>query len=350
MFGLSLVLVSKGGRSISPLIEVLGASASTQSTPAPATFQQILHNYRSSRADDAVSELAAWPVDQLVVAARAATPKLSSPDRMAAAILQAEVVKTLLVVHRVNESRVIVVSAQHLLDDVGRAPFGEKLGDEPRRSWYYAMASSVTAYGRLADASSLVNIGLKEFHDDPLLVLAGGTISEHHVYGRFDVLSADSSGRTEALMQWEAKAITDYKRAIALRPDLAIAKLRLGHMYLELGREREASPWLESVAAGAATDNQLYLAHLLLGRIAANAHQLQTADAEYQKALSIGAGYQAACIALSQIEEMLGHHEQAAERAEDCLRISGHDDPWRYFRAKDDPDALPHLRAEARER
>jgi hypothetical protein len=36
--------------------------------------------------------------------------------------------------------------------------------------------------------------------------------------------------------------------------------------------------------------------------------------------------------------------------AQECLLLSEHDDPWPYYDAMGDPDALPHLRAEARGR
>jgi len=98
---------------------------------------------------------------------------------------------------------------------------------------------------------------------------------------------------------------------------------------------------------GASTDDQQYVAHLLLGRVAARAHDLEVADAEYRKAYGIGAGYQAACIALSRNEEVLDHPERAADLARDCLLLANHDDPWPYYDAMGDPDALPHLRAEA---
>jgi len=32
-----------------------------------ATFQQVLHSYRAGRATEAIRELAAWPVDRLLV-------------------------------------------------------------------------------------------------------------------------------------------------------------------------------------------------------------------------------------------------------------------------------------------
>ena len=65
-----------------------------------------------------------------------------------------------------------------------------------------------------------------------------------------------------------------------------------------------------------------------------------------KQAYTIGK-YQAACIALSQLDEVLDQHEQPAEMADNCLRESERDDPWRCWRTKADPDALPHLRAEA---
>jgi tetratricopeptide (TPR) repeat protein len=265
---------------------------------------------------------------------------------MAAAILEAEVTRALPAVHRPKDSLVVIRGAQTLLHAVARAPFGETLGDEPKRSWYYAVTSTLVGSYLTTEALALVEIGLKEFRNDPLLITARGTISER----RWDVISfgnGHSRARTEALMDWQAKAIDDYKRALQLRPDLMIAKLRLGQLHVEAGHEREAGPWLQAVATGAATDNEQYFAHLLLGRIAAKGHRLEAAGAEYHKAYTIGR-YQAACIALSQLEEVLDQQQQPAEMADDCLQESERDDPWLYWRTKADPDALPHLRAEAR--
>src|SRR5262249_46608559 len=135
-----------------------GGSVSTQNSREPGAFQQALRNYRTGRAQDAINQLAAWPVDRLAAPAKASAPNLSSSDRIAAAILQAEVAGALLDAHRVkyglasrlspNDGRrviEVVNSGLALFYDAGRAPFGEQLGDEPRRSWYYAVASSLVA-------------------------------------------------------------------------------------------------------------------------------------------------------------------------------------------------------------
>jgi hypothetical protein len=45
--------------------DVIASSGSPQKLPDPATFQRILHDYRTGRAQDAINELAAWPVDRL---------------------------------------------------------------------------------------------------------------------------------------------------------------------------------------------------------------------------------------------------------------------------------------------
>ena len=329
-------------------------SVSTQNSRQPAAFEQALRNYRTGRAQDAINQLAAWPVDRLTAAAKASAPTLSSSDRMAAAILQAEVAGALLDAHRVqyglasrlsaNDRRKateVVNSGLALFYDAGRAPFGEHLGDEPRRWWYYAVASSFVASILLPEASQVIDIGLKEFHDDPLLLTARGTVA-----GRFHHASKAAMMRLPSAKS----AMAEYKRALVLAPGLTIAKLRLGQLYVDLGARREARDWLQSVATGASTDDQRYVAHLLLGRVAARAQDLEVADAEYRKAYSIGAGYQAACIALSRNEDVLDHPERAADLARDCLLLANHDDPWPYYDAMGDPDALPHLRAEARGR
>jgi tetratricopeptide (TPR) repeat protein len=208
------------------------------------------------------------------------------------------------------------------------------------------MTSALVGAYRTREASLLVGTALEEFQDDPLLITARGAISER----RWDVITlgdGQSMRRTVSLMAFQAKAIADYKRALQLRPNLTVAKLRLGQLYVEAGRERDAAAWLQAVARGAASDNELYLAHLLLGRIAAKDHSLDAADAEYRRAYAVGR-FQAACIAISQIEEMLNPLQPSVATAEECLQESERDDPWLSWRTKSDPDALPHLRAEAR--
>jgi len=272
-----------------------GRSVPTQNSREPAVFQQAVRNYRTGRAQDVINQLAAWPVDRLTAAARASAPTLSPSDRMAAAILQAEVAGALLDAHRVryglasrlspNDGRKVtevVNSGLALFYDAGRAPFGEQSGDEPRRWWYYGVASSLVASVLLPEATQVIDIGLKEFHDDPLLLTARGTVA-----GRFH------HGPKAAMMRLPSSksAMADYKRALMRAPGLTIAKLRLGQLYVDLGAGKDAGSWLQSVAAGASSDDQQYVAHLLLGRVAARAQDLEGAAAEYRKAYSIGPGY-----------------------------------------------------------
>ncbi len=350
--GLSVLTLSLVHFNQRALVSAASPRATASAPPAAhvadaAAFQQLLHTYRTGPAEDAIRELSTWPVDELATLTEASSPQLSSSDRMAAAILEAEAARALLAVHRQKDAFVVITCAQSLLHAAARAPFGENLGEDPKRSWYYAVASTLVGFYWTTEASALLEVGLKEFQNDPLLITARGTISER----RWDVISfgnGHSMARTEALMDWESRAMADYKHALQLRPDLMVAKLRMGQLRLDAGHERDAAPWLQAVATGPASDNEQYLAHLLLGRIAAKEHRLEAAGAEYHKAYTIGR-YQAACIAVSQLEETLDQSQQSAGMTDDCLQESERDDPWLYWRTKADPDALPHLRAEARE-
>lgn len=199
VLGLSLVHLNSGAPDVSPASAVTAATLSLQNTRDAAAFQQLVRSYRTGRAEDAVSALATWPVDQLAASAQTATATLSSSDRMAAAILEAEVARALLAVHRLKDAQAVIEGALTVLHDAGRAPFGDQLGEEPKRSWYYAVASTLVGSHQTTEASALLEIALKEFHDDPLLMVARGTISE----SRWDVTmlgNGHSIGRTEALM------------------------------------------------------------------------------------------------------------------------------------------------------
>ena len=101
VLGMSFAHLNLSARDVSFATGVrAAASLSTQGSPDAAAFQQILHNYRIGPAQEAISELAGWRVNRLAAAAKASTPNLSSSDRMAAAILQAEVARALLVIIR----------------------------------------------------------------------------------------------------------------------------------------------------------------------------------------------------------------------------------------------------------
>jgi hypothetical protein len=192
LLGISLLRLSERAPAIWPATAVSADSLSTRDSPDAATFQHILHNYRTGRAQEAINELAGWPVDRLAAAAKASTPNLSPSDRMAAADLQAEVAHALLVVQQPTGSAAgirqthavlqLINSALVLLHDAGRAPFGEQLGEYPRGSWYYAVAGVLLASSRLPEASSLVDIGLEEFANDPLLLTARGTIRARRAF------------------------------------------------------------------------------------------------------------------------------------------------------------------------
>lgn len=346
LFGLAGAHHTRGPRDTLRATDVAAPAVSAQSSPDPVMFQQILHNYRTGRSQQAAKDLASWSVGRLTATATAmaSASTLSPSDRMAAAILEAEVARAWLVLFRGEDALAVINSALALLHTAGPTPFGERLGEEPQRRWYYAVAGTLVRYYRLPWASSLVEIGLKEFRDDPLLITVRGTISDRRLDQPVVI-----NGPEPVIQQAQAAAIADYRRALTLSPDLAIAKLRLGQLYVARGNDREASPWLQSVAAGPATDNEHYLAHLLLGRVAEHDHVLDTAETEYRKAYGIGPGYQAACIGLSHVEQLLEQRERAADIAADCLRMSEHDDPWPDYRGKDDPDALLHLRTEAHE-
>src|SRR5262249_11408355 len=186
------------------------------------------------------------------------------------------------------------------------------------------------------------------------LYFVRGTLIEMRIQTRWSFAGQrsglpDSPSQRQRLDEIAKGAVDAYERALTVNPHLAAAQLHIGWLRTFLGDRPRPRPALEAALADADSDTVRYLAHLFLGALDEDDNRFTDAKRELEAAFAIGAGYQAACVAVSRAEERDGQSARAREVAQQCLQLSAHEDPWWDYRIKFDRDALYQLRADARQ-
>ncbi len=129
---------------------------------------------------------------------------------------------------------------------------------------------------------------------------------------------------------WEA-ARQAFEDVLALSPDHAEARLRLGRVLWRLQRADEARACFERILSKAGEGPVQYLAHLFLGRVLEGRGDLSGAEEQYRVALSIEPDSGPAAVALSQVRFLQGDPESAREilaTGLDAARRRRSFDPW----------------------
>jgi hypothetical protein len=144
-------------------------------------------------------------------------------------------------------------------------------------------------------------------------------------------------------------ATNDYLRALSIDSHNAEAHLHLGWVRLVLGDGRVKSE-LAAAIVDAEDDTVRYLAHMLLGGLAEYENNLTDALQEYELARTAGPDFQTPFVALSLVEQSLGHDGRARELALAGLQLekTAADDPWWDHRIGFDRESLYWLRDEVR--
>lgn len=221
-------------------------------------------------------------------------------------------------------------------------PEARRRAFEPR--WVQAAALALGKSGKWSLALGLLDPALRRYADDPLLHLARGAALESSAW-----LNSDEKREASAR---RANAEKSYRQALALRPGLHEARVRLGRTLQLLGCEDEAVRELQAVVNGAPGTLDRYLAHLFLGRARETAGRVADAVAEYQAALQAEPDGQAAAVALSHALHRAGRGHESVEALRAGVDRAGRRraiDPWWPYLAGqwDDPDVLLEaLRAE----
>jgi hypothetical protein len=315
-------------------------------------YLALAREYAAGRGDDATARLAKWGQDDVTAAATTAALTASARDLVAAAMLHTDLANSIIDAEP-ETARFHLDKARGVLSVAsGRIGQGKRLEPFVQR-WFRFVASIYTSSELLNEATAHVQSGLDLFPEDAGLHVARGTIVEIAVrknlvpdWRRHAVYSADNRARVEAALK---TATNDYLRALSIDSHNAEAHLHLGWVRFVLGDGRGKGEF-----AAAIVDAQdvavRYLAHLFLGGLAERENHPAEALQEYELARNAGPGFQTPYVALSRVEQTLGHDSRARELALAGLQLEkcAADDPWWDHRIGFDRDSLYWLRDEVR--
>jgi len=315
-------------------------------------YLALAREYAAGRGDDATARLARWGRPALTAAAVAASFTASVHDLLAATMLHTDVANA--IVDTDPETARFHINMAHRALNVAGERIGQRDHLEPFiRRWFRFVASVYTSSELLKEASDHVQRGLDRFPEDAGLHVARGIIVEINVrknlvpdWRRHTVYSADNRARVEAALK---AATNDYARALSIDSHNAEAHLHLGWVRFVLGDGRDKGE-LAAAIVDAQDDTVRYLAHMFLGGLAERGDHLADAVQEYELARTAGPDFQTPLVALSRVEQALGHDGRARELALAGLRLekTAADDPWWDHRIGFDRESLYWLRDEVR--
>jgi tetratricopeptide (TPR) repeat protein len=221
------------------------------------------------------------------------------------------------------------------------------MDDEARRAfepgWVRATALELTHQAHWDLSLKLLDAGLKRYPDDALLLLARGATLEcmsRILQDSFSAAEFASSSGARHDRLWEeagtarrrlVAAEKCYRQALAVRPGLHHARVRLGRVLQLLGRTEDSIRELEGVLAAAPEARDRYLAHLFLGCAHEESRRLDRAAAEYEQALRVVPDGQAAAVALSHALHGLGRWPASVDTLRAGVDRAGRRqtvDPW----------------------
>lgn len=228
---------------------------------------------------------------------------------------------------------------------------------EPR--WLRVVSQVLCRLAKWDLGLGLLQAARARYPGDPLLILAAGATLE--TKARFDpgTIHVESElmgrhDRTESAQRGQlVQAQKSYRQALALRPDLHQARLRLARVLQLLGRHEASMRELRMVTEAAPDPRTVYLARLFLGYAREASGQYEPAAAEYEQAVRAVPGGQAAAVALSHALHRSGRRRESVGVLQAGMAHAGRravvDPWWPYVLGEwEDPDALlGELRTEA---
>jgi hypothetical protein len=215
--------------------------------------------------------------------------------------------------------------------------------------WYALTARLLLAHGHFEVARLLTAEGRIRYPESPDLFVVLGLLSEWRAGLGLDAgdlrgymvrgelfergLAASGPYRGNAGQDIEAAA-RDYRRAIAIDPGHAGARLRLAWAHL-LADDRRVWEDISEAFIQAASHEAQFLAHLFRGTAAERERNALSALAEYKAARLVVPESQTACVAVSSAQALNGQLSEARATAAQCLGLASDTqavDSWTLFR------------------
>jgi tetratricopeptide (TPR) repeat protein len=215
--------------------------------------------------------------------------------------------------------------------------------DDVRSLWYCTVINVLLDTTRLRQANAYLAHALALFPRDSEIRLIAGV--EREMRGSPRVADSSDGARRDARRDAERH----YRAALAARPDLPEARLRLGRLLQQRGELAEARTLLAPLASSADT-RIAYLAQLFVGGIEDAFRHPDAALAAYDNAAARLPDAQTARLAASELRHRQGDRRAAADAVPAAVGDLITFDPWwtyifgEYWRADLLLDALRKMR------
>lgn len=316
---------------------------------SPPSYDSLIDAYArgGAAAQQAVLDLANLPQDR--INAMIAGVRSLTPDRQRTAVMLHTDTTYALLLAGTTGSGLFHIGAARRVFAITKASPADARRQTFERRWFAFVASLYTANSLFDRAEILVRDGLTAYPRDARLYVARGALLETRLaFTAFDPSSPTQLSRRERALE---PAAADYRHALDLDPNLAMALLRLGALHMMV-RDSRARQNLETALRVSSEPIESYLAHLLLGAVAERDNRLDEAEREYQAAQAIGARCQTPYVALARIATARGDDARARTVASAFAMLTEKSsDPWWDFHLGGfDQPSLSWLRAEARAR
>jgi tetratricopeptide (TPR) repeat protein len=215
--------------------------------------------------------------------------------------------------------------------------------------WYRAVSAYLLREGRLSEVPAHLNRARQLFPDNPVFLLDSAYLHE-------ELSSPSIQAAVEELRDNNVTALVGsriaelqhaerlFRQALAIAPDNADARLRLGYTLGELGQHEEAVAELRRAIDAKPVGERLYLAELFLGREEQALGRYEGAKQRFETAAVLYPTAQSPRLALGQLARQFGDRAGALRAVRSIADATSDDaaDPWwsYYEPHKQDAEAL----------
>jgi hypothetical protein len=227
--------------------------------------------------------------------------------------------------------------------------------------WFRTISALCQQRGELGLEEDTTSWGLHLFPDDPDLLLARGTVHQAYADGRVQRFVKGHRATAQRALAMDVTKISpgrpalppgpqdaaaelalaeaDFRRALALAPDLREARVRLAHVLTDRGGDAEAATLArDAIDHGLPAFFEVY-ASLILGRSSARLGRLGEARLAFARAAELAPDAQTPRIGLAQVALAEGKPASALAELTPVSapdRVTQPDDEWlSYFRVHD---------------
>lgn len=328
-----------------------------QTAPADAAeYCRALHFYVGDHFESAVVIVGGLTVDDLKRSATAVSTCSDVPSTIEASVM---LVTELAMRQRTTTVQVVQAHlelAASLLDRLPKPRPGNAAADRVlrfREEWHVLASSLLLVWTDPGRAASFADRGL---HAAPgsarlhtlygMALEMGAHVFDNNLHDRVNIATLPRSPARGSLVLAEPQ----FRKALTLDPDADEARVHLGRVLFLRQQNKDArEAFAYVIEKEHASPCWRYLAHLFAGAVDELEHEWPSARQHYAQALAISSDRQTPYVALSFVEQAMGHEARARELVETWSqrRMSEQDDPWwDYQNGGVDEEAFTWLRAQ----